>query len=97
MQQYWGMWSDVALVIFSLSALVLAVGSVWLRVIRLLREHRAGDQPEFVGRLEHIEQIVAATAIEVERVAEAQRFVAKHLAAKDGPVVLMPERVITPH
>ena len=97
MQQYWGMWSDVALVIFSLSALVLAVGSVWLRVIRVSREHRAGDKRELEGRLENIEQIVAATAIEVERVAEAQRFAAKQLALKDNPVVLMPERVITPH
>ncbi|HEY7395230.1 MAG TPA: hypothetical protein VH559_10330 [Gemmatimonadaceae bacterium] len=97
MQQHWGMWSDVALVIFSSSSLVLAVGSVWLRVIRVSREQRAEDERKLVGRLEHIEQIVAATAIEVERVAEAQRFVAKHLALKDGPVVLMPERVITPH
>jgi hypothetical protein len=97
MQQYWGMWSDVALVIFSLSALVLAVGSVWLRVIRVSREHLAPDERELVGRIENIEQIVAATAIEVERVAEAQRFVAKHLALQDNPVRRMPERVITPH
>ena len=97
MEQYWGMWSDFALVIFSLSALVLAVGSVWLRLIRVSREHRAGDERELVGRLERIEEIVAATAIEVERGAEAQRFVAKHLALQNNPVGRMPERVITPH
>ena len=97
MQQYWGMWSDVALMIFSLSALVLAVGSVWLRVIRVSREHNGRDEQELVGRLKRIEQIVGATAIEVERVAEAQRFVAKHFALQDNPVGRMPERVITPH
>ena len=40
-----------------------------------------------------------ATAVEVERIAEANRFVAKLLVDRPGPLPAMnkPERVITPH
>lgn len=50
-------------------------------------------------RLERIEVAVDATAIEVERIAEANRFMAKLLSER-GPAVSpasRPERVITPH
>jgi hypothetical protein len=42
---------------------------------------------------------VEATAVEVERIAEANRFVAKLLVDRAGPLPAMskPERVITPH
>lgn len=39
---------------------------------------------EIAQRLERIEQAVDATAIEVERLAESSRFVAKLLAEKTG-------------
>ena len=50
-------------------------------------------------RLDHIESIVEATAIEVERISEANRFMAKLLAERIEPAMLpnKPERVITPH
>lgn len=50
-------------------------------------------------RLDHIESIVEATAIEVERISEANRFMAKLLAERAEPARLpnKPERVITPH
>lgn len=50
-------------------------------------------------RLERIESVVEATAVEVERIAEANRFMAKLLADRVGPPHLASsmERVITPH
>ena len=50
-------------------------------------------------RLERIEMIVEATAIEVERISEANRFMAKLLAERTGAPTpsSRPERVITPH
>ena len=50
-------------------------------------------------RLEAIEQIVQATAIEVERISEANRFMSRLLAerAGAGDPGRRPERVITPH
>ena len=50
-------------------------------------------------RLDRIEQTVDATAIEVERISEANRFMSKLLAEREAPMSLAskPERVTTPH
>jgi hypothetical protein len=50
-------------------------------------------------RLERIELAVEATAVEVERISEANRFMAKLLADRAGAASLAsrPEPVITPH
>lgn len=50
-------------------------------------------------RLDRIESVIEATAIEVERISEANRFMAKLLAERVNPLPLpsKPERVITPH
>lgn len=50
-------------------------------------------------RLERIESAVESTALEVERISEANRFMAKLLAERSGTVspLKAPERVITPH
>ncbi len=50
-------------------------------------------------RLDRIEQTVEATAIEVERISEANRFMSKLLADRAAQLSLAskPERVITPH
>ena len=50
-------------------------------------------------RLAHIELTVNTTAVEVERIAEANRFMSRLLADRSGVVapVNRPERVITPH
>jgi hypothetical protein len=50
-------------------------------------------------RLERIEVAVDATAIEVERISEANRFMAKLLSDRVAAVstASRPERVITPH
>ncbi len=51
-------------------------------------------------RLDRIESIVETTALEVERISEANRFMSKLLAESGRgaiPVPKQPERVITPH
>jgi hypothetical protein len=50
-------------------------------------------------RLERIEQIVDSTAVEVQRVSEANRFLSKLLAERAGVPnpAAAPPRVITPH
>jgi len=75
-----------------------------LRFVRQYLESRndrriAAPPPAQTDRLERIEMIVEATAIEVERISEANRFLAKLLAERTGaPSPLSrPERVITPH
>ena len=57
-------------------------------------------EAEVAARLSRIEQIVELTSVEVERVAEAQRFVARQLVegcAAAIPAGRAPERVVTPH
>lgn len=50
-------------------------------------------------RLDRIEATVESTALEVERMSEANRFIAKLLSERGGTADLPapPERVITPH
>jgi len=75
-----------------------------LRFVRQYLESRndrriAAPPPAQTDRLERIEMIVEATAIEVERISEANRFLAKLLAERTGSPTppIRPERVITPH
>jgi len=67
-----------------------------------LRHERSLRTPanDLLDRLESIEHTVESTAIEVERLAEANRFMAKLLAERsmtNAPLPKSPERVITPH
>jgi hypothetical protein len=67
-----------------------------------LRHERSLRAPsdDLAQRLDRIEQAVESTAVEVERIAEASRFVAKLLAEREpsiGKLAKSPERVITPH
>jgi len=91
-----------------LSALLIVFGTFVImaglrffrRVLELKHERRiplAVD--ELQARLKRIEMAVESTAIEVERISEANRFMAKLLAERGAPVNMMikPERVITPH
>ena len=65
-----------------------------LRQERLLRE-----PPDGLGeRLDRIDAVVEATAVEVERISEANRFMAKVLAAGTDPGrATTPKRILTPH
>jgi hypothetical protein len=94
--------------IVTLQAIVLVCGTIafvaslqFLRRFLELRRERPLPAPvdETVERLERIELAVEATAIEVERISEANRFMAKLLADRGEAVnpASRPERVITPH
>lgn len=71
------------------------------RFLELRQErHLHAPSDDVVQRLARIESTVEATALEVERVSEANRFVAKLLSDRVGlaaPSSRTPERVITPH
>ena len=80
----------------------ITVASLWfLRRYLELRHERSLRAPSeaLTDRLDRIESVVDATAIEVERIAEANRFIAKLLADRVEPPrpLSKPERVITPH
>jgi hypothetical protein len=67
-----------------------------------LRRRPLPPSAEIAGLYEHmtrIERTVEVTAVEVERIAEANRFIAKLLAERDSVSIPAPrpERVITPH
>ena len=66
-----------------------------------LREGRRGpiEADEVKQRLERIEIAVETTAIEIERIAESNRFVVKLLAERAGDVgpVSLQARASTPH
>ena len=70
------------------------------RIIELRHERRTPIALEALQeRLDRIESTVEGTALEVERLSEANRFIAKLLTERAEPANLppRPERVITPH
>jgi hypothetical protein len=93
--------------ILALQALVIICGTsafvaslkFVLRYLELRASRPAPTDVALLARLDSIERIVETTAIEVERVAEANRFMARLLADRTGPgePARRPERVITPH
>jgi hypothetical protein len=76
-----------------------------LRVIELRHQRSRQTRPEafasLAERLDRIENAVETTALEVERIAESNRFMAKLLAERSmapaPPPAARSERVITPH
>ena len=81
---------------------VVLLGGLWFlrHVLELRHEQRVPFALEGLqARLERIEQTVEATAVEVERISEANRFMSKLLADRAGLMALpnKQERVITPH
>jgi hypothetical protein len=81
---------------------IVILASLWFirRVLELKHERRIPIAFDGLQqRLDRIEQTVDATAIEVERISEANRFMSKLLADRESPMSLpsKPERVITPH
>lgn len=101
------MLQDMGPVILGFQAVVFVCGTVAFvtsvrfirRVLELKHERSlAASTAELRERLDRIESVVEATALEVERVSEANRFVAKLLADRSSvPLPTRPERVITPH
>ena len=94
--------------ILVLQVVVIACGTIAFgaslrflrRYLELKHEHQVPRSLEGLSeRLERIELTVEATAIEVERISEANRFMSKLLADRSAPPQppSRPERVITPH
>ena len=82
------------------TAVVFASLRFYRRVLELKHERRTPIAvDDLQERLHRIELAVESTAIEVERISEANRFIARLLADRPGAVhiVSKPERVITPH
>ncbi len=94
--------------ILALQALVFVCGTTAFvaslrflgRYLELRRERPIPPLADGLSeRLERIEEIVEATALEVERISEGNRFMTKLLAECGGVAdpASRPERVITPH
>jgi len=66
---------------------------------RVLKDSSAATIEEIGQRLARMEQAMDATAIEVERISEAQRFTTKLLVERghQGPGDASRAKVITPH
>jgi hypothetical protein len=89
-----------ALLLVSGTVAFLASLQFLRRFLELRNERRIPIAMDGVQeRLQRIEQAVESTAIEVERISEANRFMAKLLAERVGAANLVgrPGRVITPH
>ena len=74
---------DISVAFFT-TIVIIALGIPFIRALSKRWERSAQlpapPSPEITARLERIEQAVDAVAIEVERIAEAQRFAVKLMA-----------------
>lgn len=88
-------------ILFVCGTTVFVTSIRFLRRYLELRHERALSAPstDVRERLDRIELAVEATALEVERISEASRFIAKQLSGREAPMLpsARPERVITPH
>ena len=104
--------NDTLFLIAIVSVVTLTGFGMVLQFVRRLLELRHERQPQtppeaftdLSQRLDRIENAVETTALEVERIAEANRFMAKLLAERGSAIPAnsavassKPERVITPH
>ena len=91
--------------LFVFVGLMTTLGCVTKVVLTLIQRRRSPAESaplltEIAQRLSRLEQAVDATAIEVERIAEGQRFTTKLLAERNDHSALgdvMRGRVNTPH
>jgi len=80
---------------------VKSIASVWNKRLEMRRGSLPGDAVE--RRLENIETAVDAIALEVERIAEAQRYTIRLAEERDAgrlsgrPAQLQEGRINTPH
>jgi hypothetical protein len=100
--------SDVVFSLLILASGVFAASTIgfavaWIRAReRAIRAEQQLGAPAPVGdaRFDRLEEAVESMAVEVERMAEGQRFVSKLLAERPGQerdAGARPARVITPH
>jgi hypothetical protein len=91
---------EEALVFAGLMATLGSITKIILTVINRRRPAlKEGALDEMAQRLARIEQAIDATAVEVERISEAQRFTTKLLVEKGHASALESSRarVVTPH
>ncbi len=90
------MWDEdiVIPIAFFITTIILALGIPLVRGL-LRRWDRRSMQPELApdttARLERIEQAIDAMAVEVERIAEGQRFVTRLMADRTAERVPLPQ------
>ena len=78
----------VSCIIVGLVGSLCVIGVVTFRVLTSTKGPSKAVKRESDGRLDHLQQSVDAIAIEVERIAEAQRFSAKLLSERaEAPVL----------
>lgn len=86
----------VAIIGFFTTAIVIAMGVPLVRGL-VRRWDRQGLQPpmpvDISARLERIEQAIEAMSIEVERIAEGQRFVTRLMTEGSSDRAALPDRV----
>lgn len=82
-------------VAFFITAIIISIGIPLVRAL-VRRWDRAGAlpaaQPDTTARLERIEQAIDAMSIEVERIAEGQRFVTRLMTDRTPERVALPLR-----
>jgi len=91
--------------VFVFVGIMTALGCVTRIILAFIHRPRGGGAnaltlTEIAQRLAHLEQAADATAIEVERIAEVQRFTTKLLVERGHPgasVEAARGRVVTPH
>jgi hypothetical protein len=84
--------------------LMATLGSLTKIILSIINRKRAlpdsasAALADIAQRLNRLEQAVDATAVEVERISEAQRFTTKLLVEKGKPGQELPRaKVVTPH
>lgn len=86
------------------AGLMATLGSLTKIILSIINRRRALPDSantaltDIAQRLGRLEQAVDATAVEVERISEAQRFTTKLLVEKGKPGQELPRsKVVTPH
>lgn len=91
------MWDEdiVVPIAFFVSVIIMAIGIPLVRGI-VRRWDRKGAEPamptDTAARLDRIEQAIDAMSIQVERIAEGQRFVTRIMSDRAGERVALPLR-----
>lgn len=75
--------AQVAVIVVGMVGSLCAIGVVTVRALIHSARKQPHSLPAADPRIEHLQQSVDAIAVEIERIAEAQRFTTKLLAERD--------------
>ncbi|MFL5523752.1 MAG: hypothetical protein ACJ8AF_06515 [Gemmatimonadaceae bacterium] len=81
--------ANFGVVMIIIVVVVAALAAITVRFIRNIKPQPSKEPPNplYDQRLDQLQQSVDAIAVEVERIAEAQRFSAKLLAERETPAL----------